>query len=120
MYYYCEKCKTLSKEPNCDKCGCSINEAKPDDICYVSTLAHFYATMYKEALKNQNIPFFSLPTGFSFDTKASSGEKIFVPFEFYKNAIEIYYDIFIPDDDADNEEDAGDTMSNEKDCEKCD
>jgi len=102
--YYCEKCKTLSEQPVCDNCGRGISEAKPNDICYFVTMDHFNASMFKEALEYKKIDFFSLPTGFSHNTRASSEEEIFVPFKFYDAADEVLRAVFTPtdEDESDN------------------
>lgn len=92
--YYCKNCKTLSKEPKCDKCGRSIIGAKPDDVCFAFKLARFRASMYKKALQNQEVPFLSLPLGASDHNRARAIEEIFVPYEWFEKATEVYSEVF--------------------------
>ena len=110
--FYCEKCKLLNNDATCNNCGKShLPTAQPNDICFVTQLYIMYATMYEEALKAKNIPVFSVPCGFSLNTRASEDRNIYVPYEFYDNAIEIYEDIFSYDDESNDPEN-----SNQTDC----
>lgn len=103
--FYCEKCKLLNSDTICENCGKShLPTAQPNDVCFVVQLWLTYASMYEEALKEQNIPVFSVPCGFSLRTRASDDRNIYVPYEFYDRAVEIYEDIFFRDDESDDPE----------------
>ena len=94
--YYCDKCMLLGEHSHCSRCGRSIVAAEPDDVCYFVTMAHFGATMFKQALKEQEIVSFSLPTGYSRVNGASLGEKIYEPYKFYAAATDVYNALFMP------------------------
>lgn len=107
--FYCEKCKLISQDPVCENCGKSpLPPATPDDICFVTAQSHEISTMYEEALKAQNIPVFSVPTGFSMRTRASAGRKIYVPYQFLDEAIDVFDAIFMPPEETE-ESDAPET-----------
>lgn len=95
MVYYCEKCKTLSHESVCDYCGRKkLSPVKDDDICFVTELSNFYATMFEEALKSIDVPVFSLPSGFSLINRANSHRKIYVPYNCTNKASDTYRILF--------------------------
>ena len=50
--------------------------------------------MFKEALKSRNIPVFSIPFGFSLRMKSSDDRNIYVPYEFFNEATDIYDRLF--------------------------
>lgn len=105
--YYCGRCKLLNKYTVCEKCGKSqLPQVQPDDICFVIKLWMNYAEMYEEALKAKNIPVFLVPCGFSFRMRSSDERNIYVPYEFYSEAIDVYEGIFFRknDDGADETE----------------
>lgn len=95
MIYYCEKCKMLSHESVCDYCGRKkLSPVKDDDICFVTELSNFYATMFEEALKSIDVPVFSLPSGFSLINRANSHRKIYVPYNCTNKASDTYRILF--------------------------
>ncbi len=95
MVYYCEKCKMLSHESVCDYCGRKkLSPVKDDDICFVTELSNFYATMFEEALKSIDVPVFSLPSGFSLINRANSHRKIYVPYNCTNKASDTYRILF--------------------------
>lgn len=95
MVYYCEKCKMLSHESVCDYCGKKkLSPVKDDDICFVTELSNFYATMFEEALKSIDVPVFSLPSGFSLINRANSHRKIYVPYNCTNKASDTYRILF--------------------------
>ncbi len=102
--YYCERCKLLNKDAICEKCGKShLPQVQPDDICFVVKLWLNYAEMYEEALKSKNIPVFLVPCGFSVRMRSSDDRNIYVPYEFYNEAIDVYKCIFSRKDDEPDE-----------------
>ena len=95
MIYYCENCKMLSHESVCDYCGKKkLSPVKDDDICFVTELSNFYATMFEEALKSKSVPVFSLPSGFSLINRANSHRKIYVPYNCTNKASDTYRILF--------------------------
>lgn len=103
--FYCEKCKLLNNDTICGNCGKShLPTVQPNDICFVVRLWLTYASMYEEALKEQKIPVFSVPCGFSVRTRASDDRNIYVPYEFYDKAVDIYENIFFADEESDDSE----------------
>ena len=95
MIYYCENCKMLSHESVCDYCGRKkLSLVKDDDICFVTELSNFYATMFEEALKSIDVPVFSLPSGFSLINRANSHRKIYVPYNWTNKASDTYRILF--------------------------
>ena len=103
--FYCEKCKLLNNDTTCENCGKShLPTAQPDDICFVVELYFVSASMYEDALKAKNIPVFSIPCGFSLRMYSSDERKIYVPYEFYDEAVETYEDIFPSDDESEESE----------------
>ena len=95
MVYYCEKCKMLSHESVCDYCGRKkLSPVKDDDICFVTELSNFYATMFEGALKSIDVPVFSLPSGFSLINRANSHRKIYVPYNCTNKASDTYRILF--------------------------
>lgn len=102
--YYCERCKLLNKDAICEKCGKShLPQVQPDDICFVVKLWLNYAEMYEEALKSKNIPVFLVPCGFSVRMRSSDERNIYVPYEFYNEAIDVYKCIFSRKNDETDE-----------------
>ena len=105
--YYCKKCKLLNEDMTCKKCGKSqLPLPQPDDICFFVTLYYTHATMFEEALKSRNIPVFSVPHGFSFRMRSSDDRSIYVPYEFFFEANEVYKSIFFRSDEADSADEA--------------
>ncbi len=95
MIYYCENCKMLSHESVCDYCGRKkLSPVKDDDICFVTELSNFYATMFEEALKSIDVPVFFLPSGFSLINRANSHRKIYVPYNCTNKASDTYRILF--------------------------
>lgn len=95
MIYYCENCKMLSHESVCDYCGRKkLSPVKDDDICFVTELSNFYATMFEEELKSIDVPVFSLPSGFSLINRANSHRKIYVPYNCTNKASDTYRILF--------------------------
>lgn len=102
--HYCERCKLLNKDAICEKCGKShLPQVQPDDICFVVKLWLNYAEMYEEALKSKNIPVFLVPCGFSVRMRSSDDRNIYVPYEFYNEAIDVYKCIFSRKNDESDE-----------------
>lgn len=102
--YYCERCKLLNGYTICEKCGKShLPPVQPDDICFVVKLWLNYAEMYEAALKAKNIPVFLVPCGFSFRMRSSDDRNIYVPYEFYNEAIDVYEGIFSRKNDESDE-----------------
>lgn len=95
MVYYCEKCKTVANENVCENCGRKmLSPVKDDDICFVTELSNFYATMFEEALKSKSVPVFSVPSGFSLINRANSHRKIYVPYNCTNKASDTYRILF--------------------------
>lgn len=85
----------LSHESVCDYCGKKkLSPVKDDDICFVTELSNFYATMFEEALKSIDVPVFSLPSGFSLINRANSHRKIYVPYNCTNKASDTYRILF--------------------------
>lgn len=85
----------LSHESVCDYCGRkTLSPVKDDDICFVTELSNFYATMFEEALKSIDVPVFSLPSGFSLINRANSHRKIYVPYNCTNKASDTYRILF--------------------------
>lgn len=93
--YYCEKCKLLNDDIKCKECEKTpLPPVQANDICFVVQLCYMRATMFKEALKSRNIPVFSVPFGFSLRMKSSDDRNIYVPYEFFNEATDIYDRLF--------------------------
>lgn len=105
--FYCEKCKSINPDPVCEECGKSpLPPATPNDICFVTEQSHEISTMYAEALKARDVPVFSVPSGFSMRTRASAGNKIYVPYQFLDEAIDVFDAIFTPPEEPEEAEES--------------
>ena len=108
--YYCKKCKLLNKETTCKKCGkFPLPQAQSDDVCFFVKLYYMHATMLEEALKTRSIPVFSVPCGFSLRLRSSDDRNVYVPYEFFNEANEVYKAIFFRTTESDGEEKSANT-----------
>ena len=93
--YFCERCHMLVKGNCCAVCGNkNLREVQGDDFCFFVALDADKARLFEENLKLQNIPVASLGVGMDLRTRASGTFKIYVPYNFFDGATELYNLLF--------------------------
>ena len=90
--YFCEKCNLIMQGNICENCGKKkLREVQGDDFCYYISLPSDHAKYFEENLKLQNIPVALLGEGLDLRTRTSSIYNIFIPYDCFEKATEIYH-----------------------------
>ena len=93
--FFCERCNMLMQDTRCTMCGKKkLREVRDDDFCFFVALEADTARYFEENLKLQNIPVASLGVGLDLRTRTSGLFKIYIPYNCFDTATEIYNFLF--------------------------
>ena len=92
-FSYCENCYHVSESDICAYCGASARPAKDGDMCLLVEFSTALTESLQHIFQNNGVVCFAFPSKFM-SSRDATAYRIYVPFEFWQQAVELCLTIF--------------------------